>query len=873
MTDDDKEFEEKAIPLITEGFDLENDGIEFLQKLSDKNISIISIIGPAASGKSFLANQLSGKINKGFEIGSVEHRKECCTKGIYVWGKPIIKDNFYIIILDAQGFRTDTEENLEYSQKIFALCSLISSVVIYNFKKDDDSEEINKISNEVFEHSYELFNKLITFMEKIKLEDNDELSEEKNKLTTSHIPEYLWVYRDYLIPDFSVYNEIETKINENNSLFNELFKNKIKKYSLPCPMDSNQMLVNAYLDLDDDDIKKGGPFTEEYKTSINSFRNKVIKTCTPKLICDLSLNGNLFYGLLQEYASSIFSGDYMFVESPLTNVVFSNLGETTENINENFKEKLEEKNKDVYDIIQQVKNSYEIFSDGLLNDYQDTFIGKLLHTQFMAEEINKILSTVSDELLDTTITEKLTKFNDTLKELTEKGAAEKILKIESIPDIKKNLNTLSNNVKKELEETIFTKENEFLTSYSLIKDYIIKCVCDKINLYADSINFYIDHNLQTIESSSKTNEAALEAKIQELNKKESEIIDMKVKIEKLERDMRNKAEELNGLLEAEKINSEKLKKDKEFVVEEKNKIIQNLENKYDELNRELKSYYNTKNNNDEFTQIKNENLELKVNLGKKEKQLNSLKEELKEYNEKKSKEENNKEINLNSLKNSDIPKLKEIYKAINKTILEYSDKINKLEQNKEQVFHDKFIEFSKLTIKKICKNWNEELSQFKEDHFKTMIDNYRKEVSDLKKDNTKLMNELELRYIEINEKNIEILKLKETIKSDKELSEIKDNIVKSTQNKYETVQKEMEIYKVRLDDKESMINDIQIELGKAKSEKNILEDEVDNMIELISSINRRDKKSYGLTINKMPNEIKIMLDVLIKNYNVFKNEK
>ena len=266
-------------------------------------------------------------------------------------------------------------------------------------------------------------------------------------------------------------------------------------------------------------------------------------------------------------------------------------------------------------------------------------------------------------------------------------------------------------------------------------------------------------------------------------------------------------------------------------------------------------------------------MELKVNLGKKEKQLNSLKEELKEYNEKKSKEENNKEINLNSLKNSDIPKLKEIYKAINKTILEYSDKINKLEQNKEQVFHDKFIEFSKLTIKKICKNWNEELSQFKEDHFKTMIDNYRKEVSDLKKDNTKLMNELELRYIEINEKNIEILKLKETIKSDKELSEIKDNIVKSTQNKYETVQKEMEIYKVRLDDKESMINDIQIELGKAKSEKNLLEDEVDNMIELISSINRRDKKSYGLTINKMPNEIKIMLDVLIKNYNVFKNEK
>ena len=165
--EEEKDFEEKPIPLITDGFDLDNDGIEFLQKLSDKSLSIISIIGPAASGKSFLANQLSGQVNKGFEIGSIENRKECCTKGIWVWGKPIIKDNNYIIILDAQGFRTDTDENLEYSQKIFALCCLISSIVIYNYKKDDGSEETSKISNEVFEHSYDLFNKLIPFLEKI----------------------------------------------------------------------------------------------------------------------------------------------------------------------------------------------------------------------------------------------------------------------------------------------------------------------------------------------------------------------------------------------------------------------------------------------------------------------------------------------------------------------------------------------------------------------------------------------------------------------------------------------------------------------------------------------------------------------------------
>ena len=866
--DEEKEFEEKAIPLITEGFDLENDGIEFLQKLSDKNISVISIIGPSASGKSFLANQLSGKINKGFEIGSIENRNECCTKGIWIWGKPIIKDNYYIIILDAQGFRTDTDENLEYSQKIFALCCLISSVVIYNYKKDDSSEEINKISNEVLEHSYDLFNKLIPFLEKIKLEDNEELSEDQNKLTPTHIPEFIWLYRDYSINDFSIYNDLVTKINENNELFNHLFKNKIKKYSLPCPMDKNQMLVNVYLDIDDEEAKKGGPFSEEYKTTFNNFKNKVIKICSPKIINNLSLNGNLFYGLLQEYASTIYSGEYMFVESPLTNVVFSNLGEITEVINENFKEKLEEKNKDVYDIIQQVKNSYEVFSDGLLNDYHSTFIGKLLHSQFLADEFNNILSTVSDELLDTNINEKLNKFNDDIKQLTEKESAEKILKIESVPDIKKNLNTLSANVKKQLEETIFTKENEFLSSFNLIKDYVIKCVCDKINLYADSINFYIDHNLQTIESSSKTNEAALEAKIQELNKKENELIDMNVKMEKLERDRIAQEEEYKGLLETEKVNNENLIKNKDYIIEEKNKIIQNLENKYNELNKELKNYYNAKNNNnDEFTKIKNENIELKVNLGIKEKQLNTIKAQL---DEKKSKEINSKEVNLDSLKDEDLPKLKEIFKIINKTITDYADKISKLEQNKDMVFHDKFIEFSKSTLNKICKNWNEELSQFKEEHFKIMVNNYRKEISELKKDNTKLVNELDSLYSEINEKNIEILKLNEKIKLDKEIFGIKEDQIKSTQIKYDAIQKELEIFKVRLNDKETQLEMVQTQFGYFKGQANIIEDEFENIMQLLDSMNRKDKRSYNLIINKIGDEYKEKLKTLCKNYNIFK---
>jgi len=866
---EEKEFEEKAIPLITEGFDLETDGIEFLQKLSDKNIAVISIIGPVSSGKSFLATQISDKINNGFEISS-SGNKDCCTKGIWVWGKPIIKDNYYIIILDAQGLRTDTEENLEYSQKIFALCTLISSIVIYNYKNDENKEG-NKLSNEVIEKSYELFNKMIQFLPKIKLEDNEELSEEMNKITSSHLPEFLWVYRDSTTTDFNPFSEVEKNFLEKNEYFKTLFKNKIKKYSLPIPMEISKMKSNSYLTITEEDIKSGGPFSQEYKTTFNNLKNKIIHACTPKTIKSLTLNGNLFYGLLQEYASTIFSGDYMFVESPLSNVVFSNLGEITESITETFKEKLEEKNNEVYDIIQIMKNSFEVFSDGLLNEYQNNFIGKLLHSQFMTEEMNNILSSVSDEVLDTNIKEKLTEFNDSLKELTQKATEEKTGKIEAIPDIKKNLNEFANKIQKEIEENIFKKENEFLNSFGFIKDYIIKCICNKINSYADSIQFYVEHNLQTVESSSKTNEEAFEAKIQELNEKENELNKLKIEIEKMKQNMKDKEKEYqkNVLIENKKYIN--LKQDYEKILNEKNLELKKLEEKNNEINQEIRNIFTERNNKDDLSKIKNENMQLKVDLGIKEKQINALNSKLKDIEEKKRKQSSiQEEIDNNILKESDIPKLKEMFKTINKTITEYSEKINNLEKNKKQVFHDKFIEQNKSDWKKTYNNWNEELNQFKEDHFKTMENNYSQELSELKKENNNLINDLKSLFNDVNTKNIEIMKLNQKIHSDKEIFDIKQKEINEILEKNDKMQKEMEIFKVRLAETEKQLKTVENNLGTYKYKANMIEEQVDYIIGLITSMMSKNKKLYMSYFNKTQDEYKKIFQEFNKVFNIIK---
>ena len=63
-------------------------------------------------------------------------------------------------------------------------------------------------------------------------------------------------------------------------------------------------------------------------------------------------------------------------------------------------------------------------------------------------------------------------------------------------------------------------------------------------------------------------------------------------------------------------------------------------------------------------------------------------------------------------------------------------------------------------------------------------------------------------YNEINEKNLQIQKLNETIKMNKEVFGVKEEQIKATKDKYDNVQKELEIYKVRLNDKEETINNI-----------------------------------------------------------------
>lgn len=83
-------------------FRITEEAQDFFRNLSDKKVMVVGIAGPQRTGKSFLANILLNRMD-GFKIGNTTLP---CTKGIWIWGKPIINGDKATVILDTEGLHS-----------------------------------------------------------------------------------------------------------------------------------------------------------------------------------------------------------------------------------------------------------------------------------------------------------------------------------------------------------------------------------------------------------------------------------------------------------------------------------------------------------------------------------------------------------------------------------------------------------------------------------------------------------------------------------------------------------------------------------------------------------------------------------------------
>ncbi len=110
-------------------FEVTQQAMMFLESLPrSQRIAIVSIAGPYRTGKSFLANRLLNQ-SQGFEIGA---STSACTKGIWLWDKPVqLRDDVLMVLVDTEGLQS-TERSTNVDVRMFALTVLLSSMFIYN---------------------------------------------------------------------------------------------------------------------------------------------------------------------------------------------------------------------------------------------------------------------------------------------------------------------------------------------------------------------------------------------------------------------------------------------------------------------------------------------------------------------------------------------------------------------------------------------------------------------------------------------------------------------------------------------------------------------------------------------------------------------
>lgn len=125
---------------------LSREGLEAIERISTP-IAAVAVIGPYRSGKSFLLNQLlSLSCYEGFGVG---HMRDTKTKGIWVWGTPIklVIDGVEtsVLYLDTEGFESVGKSNV-YDDRIFALATIMSSVLIYNLPETIREADISRLS-------------------------------------------------------------------------------------------------------------------------------------------------------------------------------------------------------------------------------------------------------------------------------------------------------------------------------------------------------------------------------------------------------------------------------------------------------------------------------------------------------------------------------------------------------------------------------------------------------------------------------------------------------------------------------------------------------------------------------------------------------
>ena len=363
---------------FSKGFQINQEALEFLRSIKEE-IIIVSVIGKARTGKSYLMNLLLDLVGKGegFQVAST---LQSCTKGIWLWGTPknSLNGKAKIIFLDSEGTSSIDKSTKTYDSRIFALVVLISSLFLYNTYSNIDEHGINELSL-----AAHLSNAITT---------NSNI--DKDELLTELSPKFIWIIRDFTLE--KIHPETGQEISSKEYLELCLKNKRCGKGS----KDNNvirQNIIKFFPERDcvtlvrpvdsEDDLKKLNtiPYNElkpEFKMEFKSLKDKIFKEALPKKLNGKKLTGPALATLIEEFVKVINSGKIPNINNTWDSIIEKDVSDAFNKSYELFKTNLNSlkfgKN-NVYDNAEFMKQLYDFKYisinnfDNLLQSNGDTF--------------------------------------------------------------------------------------------------------------------------------------------------------------------------------------------------------------------------------------------------------------------------------------------------------------------------------------------------------------------------------------------------------------------------------------------------------------------------------------------------------------------
>ncbi|KAJ0808465.1 putative guanylate-binding protein [Helianthus annuus] len=273
---------------------LSSEGLEAIRRITNP-IAAVAVIGPYRSGKSFTLNQLlSLSCYEGFGVG---HMRDTKTKGIWVWGTPVEMDingvKTSVFYLDTEGFESIGKSNV-YDDRIFALATVLSSVLIYNLPETIREADISRLSFAV-ELAEEFYGRV----------EGQDVAFEPAKL--------LWlIQRDFLqgksvkqmvdealrhVPNANGDKNIDQVNQIRDSL--AIMGDNSTAFSLPQP----HLQRTKLCDLKDEELD------QSYVRKREQLKEVVKSVIRPKIVQGKSLNGKEFVAFLEKILEALNKGE------------------------------------------------------------------------------------------------------------------------------------------------------------------------------------------------------------------------------------------------------------------------------------------------------------------------------------------------------------------------------------------------------------------------------------------------------------------------------------------------------------------------------------------------------------------------------------